>query len=267
MIHSFGKGLLSLTVVAGLLFSSAIFAAGGVSVDQRLYSELLEFPTDGEIVEVYGVPCLRIFLPEGQSISYFCRFVKYFDQNFHFYRQQIALINRIEPMAVVDGKDALSTDVEFIYVPLNYSIRPRILPERIGTISKLPRFILIDVSRQYLGLYEYGELVHLYPISSGRHGTPTKRFAVLSKEKDHYSTKYENAWMPYSLRLFGNYFIHGGILPSYAASHGCVRMIYENAVEVFNWAEVGTPGEVVNRPPAKQKDRAPGRCKRYAGNS
>jgi lipoprotein-anchoring transpeptidase ErfK/SrfK len=99
--------------------------------------------------------------------------------------------------------------------------------------------------------------MHLFPISSGRKGTPTGKFVILSKEKDHYSTKYENAWMPYSMRLFGDYFLHGGILPSYAASHGCVRLIYENAVFVYNWAKIGTPGEIINRAPLELEDMAP----------
>jgi hypothetical protein len=84
---------------------------------------------------VDGVPCLKIFLRPGQSLSYFCRFVPYFDSHFNFYRQQIALINRLEPMAVIDGTDELSTGVKFIYVPLNFSIRPQILPDRISSIS------------------------------------------------------------------------------------------------------------------------------------
>jgi hypothetical protein len=261
-----GWEIMKLDLRRGLLFGimwvtlfsfSPIAVATPAGIDPRLYSELLKFPTDRKIVEVDGVLCLRIFLPKGQSISYFCRFVKYFDHNFHFFRQQIALINRLEPMAVVDGTDNLSTDVEFIYVPLNFSIRPKILPERIGNISRLPRFILIDIGQQCLGLYEYGKLIHQFPISSGRNGTPAKRFVILSKEQDHYSTKYENAWMPYSLRLFGNYFLHGGILPSYAASHGCVRLIYDNAVFIYNWAEVGTPGEIINRTASKQEDIVP----------
>jgi len=232
---------------AAVLFFSSIAVAGTAAIDRTLYLELLKFPTDRKIVEVHNVPCLKIFLPKGQSISYFCRFVEYFDHDFNFFRQQIALMNRLEPMAVFGGTDNLSTDAKFIYVPLNFSIRPQILPEYIGSISQSPQFILIDVGEQCLGLYEYGKLIHQFPISSGRHGTPTKKFVLLSKEKDHYSSKYDNAWMPYSMRLFGNYFIHGGILPNYPASHGCVRMIYENAIFVYNWAKVGTPGEIINR--------------------
>jgi lipoprotein-anchoring transpeptidase ErfK/SrfK len=179
--------------------------------------------------------------------------VKYFDHDLNFFRERIALINRLEPMAVVGGTDDLSTDVKFIFVPLDFSIRPKILPERIETISRLPQFILIDIDQQCLGLYGYGRLIHQFPISSGRNGTPAKKFVISSKEKDHYSTKYENAWMPYSLRLYGNYYLHGGILPSYAASHGCVRLIYEDAIFVYNWARIGTPGEIINRTALEQE--------------
>jgi lipoprotein-anchoring transpeptidase ErfK/SrfK len=150
-------------------------------------------------------------------------------------------------MAVIGGSDSLSTDVKFIYVPLNFSIKPKILSERIESVSRLSKFILIDIGQQALGLYEYGRLIHLFPTSSGKNGTPTKKFVMLSKEKDHFSRKYENAWMPYSMRLFGDYFLHAGILPSYAASHGCIRLNYVDAVFVFNWAEMGTPGEVVKK--------------------
>lgn len=252
MKYDLNKGLVFFAACAMLALFSPVAVAGTAPVDRKLYAELLKFPTDKKIVEVDGVPCLKVYLSPGQSLSYFCRFVTYFDRNFYFYRQQIALINRLEPMAVIDGTDNLSTDVKFIYVPLNFSIRPQILPERINSISQLPQYILIDVGQQCLGLYVHGKLLHLFPISSGRNGTPAKKFVISSKEQDHFSSKYDNAWMPYSLRLFGDYFIHGGILPSYAASHGCIRMIYENAVFVFNWVKIGTPGEIINQTASKQ---------------
>ncbi|MHC1741841.1 MAG: L,D-transpeptidase [Syntrophobacteraceae bacterium] len=257
MNHDVRKSLLLGMICFTLLLFASVAVAAPPTIDRRLYSELIKFHTDRKIVEVNGVPCLKIFLQKGQSISHFCRFVKYFDHDFLFFRERIALINRLEWMAVVGGTDSLSTDVEFIYVPLNFAIRPKILPESIRTISNLPRYILIDIGQQCLGLYEYGKLAHLFPISSGRYGTPARKFNILSKEKNHYSTKYQYAWMPYSLRLFGNYFLHGGILPSYAASHGCVRLIFENAVFVYNWTEVGTPGEIINRTAFKQKRMDP----------
>jgi hypothetical protein len=257
MRHDLRRTLLFWIIGIALSFFYPIAVAAPAAIDQRLYSELLKFPTDRKIVEVDGVPSLKIFLREGQSINSFCRSVKYFDRNFYFYREQIGLLNRLEPLAVVGGTDNLSTEVEFIYVPLNFSITPEILPKRIETISHLPQFILIDLGQQCLGLYQYGKLIHQFAISSGKHGTPARNFVIMSKEKDHFSTKYENAWMPYSLRLFGDYFLHGGILPSYATSHGCVRLMYENAIFVYNWAKVGTPGKIINGTPLNAEDEVP----------
>jgi lipoprotein-anchoring transpeptidase ErfK/SrfK len=206
----------------------------------------MKFPTDGNIVGHEGLPCVMMLLLPGESIGSFCRKIRFFEgNNFYFYRQRICLLNRLEPMAANKGQDSLGANVEFIYVPLNFDVWPKLLPEYLEAEASLAQFILIDVGKQCLGLYEYGKMVALFPISSGKHGTPAQKFVVLSKEHDHYSTKYDNAWMPYSMRLFGDYFLHGGILPSYAASHGCVRMIYEEIIIVYDWAKVGTPGEII----------------------
>lgn len=225
------------------LFSSSVSHAA--PINHRLYLELLKLPTDGKIVPIAGVPCLKIFLKKGQSITSLCESVDYLDRKLIFHRQQIALINGLDFTAEVGAAGNLGTDVKFVYVPLNFSIRPEILPEWLESAENLPKFILIDLDKQCLGLYEYGNLVDQFPVSSGDHGTPARKFVILSKELNHYSTEYNMAWMPFALRLFGNYYLHAGILPGYAASHGCVRMIYENAVIVYNWADVGTPGEVV----------------------
>src|SRR6187402_205903 len=56
--------------------------------------------------------------------------------------------------------------------------------------------------------------------------TPTAGiFAVLEKEKEHRSSLYDDAEMPNMQRVTWNGIaLHGGPLPGYAASHGCVRM-------------------------------------------
>ncbi len=225
------------------LFSSPVSHAA--PINYRLYSELLKLPTDGKIVPIAGVPCVKIFLKKGQSITSLVESVDYLDRKLIFYRQQIALINGLDFTAEVGAAGNLGTDVKYVYVPLNFSIRPEILPAWLESAQNLPKYILIDLDRQCLGLYEYGNLVDQFPISSGTRGTPARKFVILSKELNHYSTEYNMAWMPFALRLFGNYYLHAGILPGYAASHGCVRLIYENAVIVYNWANVGTPGEIV----------------------
>ena len=99
----------------------------------------------------------------------------------------------------------------------------------------------------------FGDLIRTGPISSGKPGkhTPTGKFAVLGKDKDKKSSLYKNeigtqAWMPYSLRFHGNYFIHEGWLRGYAASHGCIRLGYYDARLLFERMKIGDSVTVSN---------------------
>src|ERR1043165_9648164 len=70
--------------------------------------------------------------------------------------------------------------------------------------------------------------------------TPAGIFAVVDKEKDHHSTMYDDAWMPNMQRITWNGIaLHGGPLPGYAASHGCVRMPYGFAEKLFDKSRIG----------------------------
>src|SRR5258705_1304 len=65
-------------------------------------------------------------------------------------------------------------------------------------------------------------------------------FAVLEKDKDHRSSLYDDAWMPNMQRITWNGIaLHGGPLPGYAASHGCVRMPYGFAEKLFDKTRIG----------------------------
>lgn len=56
-----------------------------------------------------------------------------------------------------------------------------------------------------------------------------------------------HVYMPYSVHIFGNYFIHGipyypnGNPVSSTYSGGCIRMTNENAKKVYNFVQEGTP--------------------------
>src|SRR5213076_2746568 len=80
------------------------------------------------------------------------------------------------------------------------------------------------------------------PVSTGvrERETPAGVFAVLEKDKDHRSTMYDDAWMPNMQRITWNGIaLHGGPLPGYAASHGCVRMPFPFAERLFNKTRIG----------------------------
>ena len=66
--------------------------------------------------------------------------------------------------------------------------------------------------------------------------TPTGHFVPQRLERMHYSKKYDNSPMPYSIFFTGGFAIHGtphvGNLGR-PASHGCVRLHPENAATLY----------------------------------
>jgi hypothetical protein len=80
------------------------------------------------------------------------------------------------------------------------------------------------------------------PVSTGTTGreTPAGVFAVIEKDKDHHSTLYDDAEMPNMQRITWNGIaLHGGPLPGYAASHGCIRMPFGFAEKLFDKTRIG----------------------------
>ena len=100
----------------------------------------------------------------------------------------------------------------------------------VWTKHKLPKGtteVVISLSRQTAYVYHAGDLVGASSISSGMPGkaTPTGRFPIMQKDRDHKSNVYSDAPMPYMQRLTDyGIALHGGDLPGYPASHGCIRL-------------------------------------------
>jgi len=105
-----------------------------------------------------------------------------------------------------------------------------------------PIMAIVSIKTQQVTLYDADGWILRAPVSTGVTGreTPAGVFAVLEKEKDHHSTMYDDAWMPNMLRVTWNGIaLHGGPLPGYAASHGCVRMPYRFAEKLFDKIRIG----------------------------
>src|SRR5690606_38165068 len=104
--------------------------------------------------------------------------------------------------------------------------------------------VVVNLGDQLAFLYKGDTLIAVSTISSGkaRKPTPTGIFPVLEKKKFHRSVKYDNAPMPHMQRLdkFG-IALHGGHLPGYPASHGCIRLPGQFAAKLFQVTKVGTP--------------------------
>ena len=102
------------------------------------------------------------------------------------------------------------------------------------------QFILINLSEQFLGAYEYDGLRFALPLASGsgQDATPVGAFRLSVAHRRHLSNLFtvEGTDRPYpmnyALRFYINregvsYWIHGRDLPGYPASHGCIGLYDE----------------------------------------
>jgi hypothetical protein len=105
-----------------------------------------------------------------------------------------------------------------------------------------PIMAIVSIKSQQVTFYDADGWILRAPVSTGvkERETPAGVFAVLEKDKDHRSTMYDDAWMPNMQRITWNgVALHGGPLPGYAASHGCVRMPYGFAEKLFDKTWIG----------------------------
>jgi chemotaxis protein histidine kinase CheA len=105
-----------------------------------------------------------------------------------------------------------------------------------------PIMAIVSIKSQQVTFYDADGWILRAPVSTGITGreTPAGVFAVIEKNRDHHSTLYDDAWMPNMQRITWNGIaLHGGPLPGYAASHGCVRMPYDFAERLFDKTWIG----------------------------
>ncbi len=240
--------LLSGVVISLLLWGPAV-KAQDMEQNNPVYQQLADQGrlVSSEITTVYGVPCVEVNLRSGETIFSFVHSVPALKKKPIMIQERIALINRTHYLLVMNGTGNVSTDKTKIYVPIDYSIKPQILPEFLTDAAKYEKYILIDRRQQFLGLYENGHLTHCFPISSGAsNSTPARNFVVNYMDEVHNSTLFDDAPMDHALNIFSNYFIHEGIVPGYPASHGCIRLFPFDARFLFyHWAKPGIPGKIV----------------------
>ena len=101
---------------------------------------------------------------------------------------------------------------------------------------------IVSIKTQQVTFYDAEGWVLRAPVSTGvkERETPAGVFAVVDKEVDHRSNMYDDAWMPHMQRITWNGIaLHGGPLPGYAASHGCVRMPFGFAERLYNKTRIG----------------------------
>ena len=105
-----------------------------------------------------------------------------------------------------------------------------------------PMVAVVSLKAQRVTVYDAEGAILSAPVSSGQSGyeTPVGIYSVLQKNAEHYSNIYENAAMPNMQRItWSGVAFHGGPLPGYPASHGCVRLPFKFAERFFGLTGLG----------------------------
>jgi len=105
-----------------------------------------------------------------------------------------------------------------------------------------PIMAIVSIKSQNITFYDAEGWILRAPVSTGTKGreTPAGIFAVVEKKEDHRSNMYDDAHMPHMQRITWNGIaMHGGPLPGYAASHGCIRLPFGFAQRLFTKTSMG----------------------------
>ena len=116
-----------------------------------------------------------------------------------------------------------------------------------------PVEIVVSLQAQRAYVFRDRKLIAISTVSTGRAGnrTPTGSFPILEKKRVHFSNLYNNAPMPNMQRMtWDGVALHAGVIPGYAASHGCVRLPREFSNLLFGVTSVGTVVHVIPDTPS-----------------
>src|SRR5438067_12457394 len=112
--------------------------------------------------------------------------------------------------------------------------------------------VIISLRNERVTVYDADGWILRAPVSSGRKGreTPAGIYSVIQKVEEHYSDLYDDAYMPHMQRItWSGIALHGGVLPGRPASHGCIRLPFDFAEQLFGATTMGmrvivAPGDV-----------------------
>jgi hypothetical protein len=201
-----------------------------------MVAALVPAASQADFPKKYRGPC-EIHYPSDATVKWDCRIIppgKSLEAIFGEYWADVARFNRIDrrharPRLSIKVPRQIEDLAQFTPLPLFYP--PGELDEK---------FILIDLTEQFLGAYEFGALRFSTPIASGNglNETPTGEFRLTAARRVHQSSLYtiEGTDRPYpmnhALRFHVNregvsYWIHGRDMPGYPVSHGCIGLYDE----------------------------------------
>lgn len=179
----------------------------------------------------------RVEYPSLKNIKWHAHFVQpnqTLESLFGFDWVWVARFNRIDRRHVYPGMTIkVPDDMADIR---NYTPLPHVYKSAI----RQDKFILVDITEQWLGAYEDGKLVFSAPAATGKATTetPTGMFRINARHLTHTSSLYktqdgaEQYPMDNAIRFHigddnVSYWIHARDLPGRPASHGCIGLFDE----------------------------------------
>jgi len=105
-----------------------------------------------------------------------------------------------------------------------------------------PLLAVVGLAEQRISIYDAKGKIMESPVSSGQTGyeTPAGIYSIVQKEEEHHSNLYDDASMPFMERItWTGMALHAGVLPGYAASHGCVRLPHDFAERLYDVTNMG----------------------------
>ena len=257
----------------------------------RYRAWLLAFPAVAIAFAAFAEPVpdtCKIHYPDDAGIAWTCRRIGRRDTLTHLFGSHwrgVLRFNRIDRRHIYPGvRIKVPDDLTQVH-----DFSP--MPKRYAPADGSPKFILVNLTEQFLGAYDYGKLVLSFPIASGKSTDPTPDglFKVTAYDRLHSSSVYdiEGTHTPYPMHYGLRFFItpkgvadwiHGRDMPGYPASHGCIGLydeqmqkenygvprhpILESARKLFEWAIAPHPDDgrfhdIADGPPVLIIGKAP----------
>jgi L,D-transpeptidase catalytic domain len=116
-----------------------------------------------------------------------------------------------------------------------------------------PILAVVSLAKQRIWVYGSAGLIAQSAVSTGMQGhrTPTGVFSIVQKSRFHRSNIYSDAPMPYMQRItWSGIALHAGVVPGHPASHGCIRLPHQFAVELWGLTRIGARVVVVPDDPS-----------------
>ena len=131
--------------------------------------------------------------------------------------------------------------------------------EAAGATNPSGKYVLVSISGQHLYAYENDQLVYSFVASTGMgNSTRVGSFRILDKIPSAYGANW-GIWMPNWMGIYWSGTLENGIhalpiLPGGGRlwagylgrpiSYGCVVLGVDEALQLYDWAEIGTPVDI-----------------------